>query len=220
MSVLPQRSAQVPKPYPEGEFGYGRSVVDERGFIAKYPLRLGAAKRLKELQSEYAFFTLAPAYLLARMNDSPFADLSAALGCEIRIYYHLFAQPIFAGLEASDGSSDWNRCLFAVNHSWDEIRDCLVSLTWVGDGDVFRIGAQRIAVVDPLNTDFGACLDSSTYVPVTTFGVDSTRYRAAFSPRHRIWDRPTLCRYPPVAAMQQFGATLLAGGNPMENTSE
>lgn len=212
----------VLKPQAQGAVARGPSVLDDRGFIPKYPLPVGRATDLRGLAREYAFFTPAVLYLHAGFRDAPLADLCATTGVDVRFYYHKFARPVFAGLEApSNGNPDWNFVLWAVQlDHWPLVSDWLVSvtLTYAETREVAGIGQQELDVYDPLAADRAVILAPTLpLVRVAAFGLNGSRCRAYLAPpADPVAGRPTLAFDRPAADMRTFAAALYGGANPVD----
>lgn len=189
----------------------GDTVLDENGFVPKYPLAVGAAESLAALTAEYAFFTPAVLYLYGGFTDAPLADFANSRAGDFRIYYKLFDRPLFRGLEApSNGDRAWNHALWAVGRGvWDAFSTFLLSLTLADAAGrfVYGVGARTLSVPDPIAGRPG--------VAVEAFGVNGSLFRAGLAPAPLAVDRPRLVKLAPDPAMVAFAAAWFGGGNPV-----
>jgi hypothetical protein len=209
------------KPHQEG-LRAGPSV-DERGLVRKYELKPGRAKALGEL-TEFRFFTPAALYLHGRFTDAPLADFLAARP-EARLFFKRFQRPVFRGLEArSNGDPGWNFGLWAVAaEHWRAFNDFLVSLTFTYQDEraVAGVGEQEFDVLDPLAADLCTLYHNGLpTVRVTTYGVNGSRFRAAFRAGHNpLTEPPTLRFYGPDPEMAAYADALYDGLNPVDARS-
>lgn len=209
----------VPDLHHEGVTARGAPVLDENGFLRKYPLRLGRAKTLAELVDEYAFFTPAVLYLHGGFRDSPLADLCLVTGIDVRFYYHKFSRPVFTGLEApSNGNPDWNFVLWAVQRDhWRLTADWLVSLTlsYAESCEAAGIGEQELVVADPLAAERVVVhRGDRPLVDVGAFGLNGSRFRAYLKPAPDL-SPPRLTFDRPDETMRTFADALYGGFNPV-----
>jgi hypothetical protein len=209
------------KPMEEGASRVG-PVVDARGVLEKYELRVGAAESLAALAGEYAFFTPALLYLHGQFRDAALVDFLYQWQVpEARFYYRRFDKPVFRGLEArSNGDRAWNHVLWAVlREHWQPLVDCLCGLTMAdsGRGLVYQYGLQELAVLDPLAADKAALYRADLpQLEVGAFGINAGHFRAAFDPG----PGPLLCSprlqfHPPDEAAVVFAAAFFKGQNPI-----
>lgn len=212
----------------EGQFSpmyegvqYAGPPLDERGFIRKQQLRVGAAKSLSEMSAEYVFFTPAPLYLFGAFTDAPLIDFMHAVGQDVPIYFKSFRSPVFRGLDnPATGDPGWNYGLWAVHREhWQALSDFLVSitLTYSEEGAVAGIGEHTLVIADPLAVDLNVVYTNR--LPVLTvfaFGLNGSKFRAAIVPgtNHAI-DPPRLRVYGAAAEMQIFAKALYGGKNPI-----
>lgn len=213
-----------PKPHEHGKRFIG-PPVDADGRIEKYELKCGAASKLQDLAGEYAFFTPAILYVHGGFRDGPLIDFMYDLNVEVRFYYKQFRKPIFRGLESrSNGDPAWNFALWAVRSEYFQaLNDFLVSLTftYAEDKTTAGIGEQLVTIPDPLHVDRTFVYDPAMpQLPVTVFGINGSRYRAAMEVSDRpIASPPTLRFYAPDPAMVTFAKALYCGVNPIDARS-
>lgn len=209
------------RPYREGTTAGGQPL-DARGFVKKEPLRLGRANSLLELAEEYAFFTPAVLYLYGRFRDAPLADFLHMFP-DAKLYYRKFDRPIFRGLEApSNKNPDWNFVLWAVHTSyWRPLCDFLVSLTFTYEDEsaLAGVGEQQLSVIDPLAADLSVLYRNDLpQLTVTAFGLNGSRFRAAFEAgTGSIVSPPRLRFYGPDPRMVRFAQAIYS---PLESPHE
>lgn len=212
-----------PKPHVHGTRFVG-PPVDANGRIPKYELKTGAAG-LTDLTGEYTFFTPAILYVHGNFQDGPLIDFMYDLNVEVKFYYKQFRKPLFRGLEArTNGDPAWNFALWAVRSEYFQaLNDFLVSvtLTYRDDHTVAGVGEQLVSIPDPLRVDRTVLYDPAIpHVPVTVFGINGSRYRAALETSDRPFAAPpTLRFYAPDEAMVTFAKALYCGVNPIDARS-
>jgi hypothetical protein len=208
---------------PEGLWQEGVSyrgpTTDPLGRVKKHELRLGRAESLASLQKEYVFFTPALLYVLSVVDDRPLCDLMWELGRDIPIYFKKFTWPMFRRLETADGDTAWNHALWAVRPDhWDYLLDfyCSMAIRNHERKQLYRVAAQDVLVVDPLVVEAkGLLLGSAATLQVTAFGVNGTKFVAAFQQYpDPMLDPPRLRLYPPDEKTQVFARALARGDNP------
>lgn len=197
------------------------TVLDENGFIDKYELKTGNAKALAELLDDYAFFTPAALYLHGRFRDAPLADFIYMVAPDCRFYYKKFRHQIFRGLETKNRDPDWNYVLWAVERRhMEQFSAWMVSLTltYEDDKSVAGVGEQQFQIVDPLAAERASMWHPGLgTVPVTTFGLNGSRFKAGFvAGESKLLDPPTLGFFVPDAEMREFRKALYGGANPVD----
>lgn len=214
----------LPKPHTHGSRFVG-PPVDAEGRVYKHELRLGSTGGLTDLLEEYTFFTPAILYTRGGFRDGPLIDFMFDLNTEVKFYYKKFSKPIFRGLETlSSGDPGWNFALWAVKQEYFQaLNDFLVSitLTYGEDKVVAGVGEQLITVPDPLMVDRAFMFNPTIpLLPVTVFGINGSRYRAAMETSDRPFAAPpTLRFYAPDPAMVTFATALYCGVNPIDARS-
>lgn len=208
------------QPRREG-FTFTGPPVDARGLVRKYPLPVGAAASLAEMAADYYFFTPAALYLFGDFTDAPLIDFVCELREDVRFYYRKFNRPVFRGLERN-GDSDWNHVLWAVGRPyWELLRDFLLSVTlsFREEGRLVRIAEQELSVLDPLTADRAVLYrPDMPLVPVSAFGVNGSRFRAAFrAGASPLMEPPGLRFHPPDKEVRVYAQALFGGhGNPLD----
>lgn len=199
--------------------------VDEHGRIPKKELRAGAARGLSEMLDEYAFFTPAILYLHGGFRDAPLIDFMYEMRTDVTFYYRKFSRPVFRGLEAQSNSDPaWNFALWALRREYFEaFSDFLVSLTltYADEKTAAGVGEQVIEVPDPLRAERAVLYDPTmATVPVSVFGINGSRYRAAMAVSNRPFAEPPVLRfYAADPTMVTFAQALYCGVNPIDARS-
>lgn len=193
--------------------------VDARGVIRKRPLPIGHAESLRAMAADFTFFTPAALYLHGKFGDAPLIDYMAELGEDVPLYYHRFDRPVFAGLETASGDADWNHVLWAVRREyWRSLLDFICSLTIAvcAERSTYRYGQQLFAIVDPIAADRSPIVHvRAERALVSTFGIYSNRYLAAFQPGPGLGP-PRLRFADPDPADRAAARAYFAGKNPLD----
>lgn len=127
-------------------------IAEPAGSAELFKLKLGSARRLSDLESEWAFYT--PALLYLTFVDAPdlWAEfIKTRLGPEPKMTSTRFDKQIFEGLSVY-GDDEWNYVLFAVERehvlAWSQFIGGSAIMS--PDKGVWKLGWQTIAVPDPL----------------------------------------------------------------------
>lgn len=191
--------------------------VDPLGRLVKYELPLRGASALKQLQTDYAFFTPAILYLLGVVTDQPLLDFLWEYRQPVRFYFRKFRLPLFAGLEV-DGDAGWNHGLWALEREhWPVFADfyCSLKISNRPLKRLFGVGAQLLTVVDPVALERRGFVTTLPTVTVAAFGVNGNTVRAAFEAGpDPLTSPPRLRYYDPDEEMRVYAAAHHRGDNP------
>lgn len=203
------------KPFSEG-LQLLMTTVGTQKQLPKRELRLGAAESLGVLQHDYAFFTPAILYLNKIVNDDPLMDFQLEYGRVVPFYWIKLPQPFFRGLEASDGDSDWNHALWAIDRiHWSAFRKFYSSVVVFNEPRhlFYEVGVQDLDVPDHLAVRHQD--DCRSILPITAFGINGNHVRVGFETFPDPWlHLPRARRFPPAAVAVVFANALKAGVNP------
>lgn len=193
--------------------------VDAFGIIEKPELRVGNAESLVVMTEEYAFFTPAILYLHAGFTDAPLIDAVWEMREDIPLFHRKFQQPIFRGLQASNGDEDWNYVLWAVQLPyWKYMHDFIASLTLAhaDTQSLIRVGAQEFQIPDPLAIErAGYLLPTTPLLTIRSFGINGNKFRAGLVPGLRPFDPLILRFFPPEEDIRVFAEAYYKGQNPI-----
>lgn len=163
-------------------------------YFEKTKLKLGTLKRLKDLEEDFYFFSLALPYIYGRFQDHFFVEYCNTIKEKIDVYYYAFKSQVWDGLTTPDGDADWNFCLFALEKPyWPSFLDYICSLTFIDQtkGNCWRFGFQQFQLRDPLEED--RAILGTTTITAGAFGIYSNRHRLAFY--HKQPFRPKAAKY-------------------------
>jgi len=168
------------KPWEE-EIVRGPGVVDPRGILPKKELKVGSAKSLFEMSSDFTFFTPAILYRFSAFDDRFLIDFVTRYGrCDF--YWIKFELNLFKGLEFGF-DQDWNKALWAIPATrWNDFVDFMCSV-WMVDSwadRVDQIALQQFRITDPLSLSNCTQLQA---LSVYAFGLRGTKNCIFFNVR-------------------------------------
>jgi hypothetical protein len=178
----------------------------------KMPLPLGAASSLKELETEFHFFSPALLYMSGSFSDVIWIDYQKSIGRVLPIFYHQFQTQVFNGLHTQSGDVAWNHSLWAVHkHEWEGVTHWITNsvIADFSTKQVLIFGEQDTTINDPLMSDKKSLAIEK--VVVSFFGlryVNST-YMVEDDPVF-----PYLKCFPPDPRVKVYAERLAAYANP------
>jgi hypothetical protein len=97
--------------------------------VHKAPIRFPVkAQGLYHWAGQLVFFSPALAYLYGGLSDLLLTDFLQGYNRAVTFYHHRFDRPLFRGLTAPSGNTDWNHVLWAVDaEHWGPLLDHLCS---------------------------------------------------------------------------------------------
>lgn len=200
-------------PHDEQAEGYS----SEKGLdyiLPKRRLQFGeGVSALQPFVQEFAFFTIAPAYLWGAFQDLVLWDYQNLRGRSVEFFHQKFHRPLFRGLELANGDVDWNHALWVVRRAdWESFADhiCATVLTDTPEQAVYRFGLQELEIADPLFVDRNVlCYTDIPLLAVSAVGVRSNRYTAGFvTGQHPPMDLPQLRFFPPDVQCKLYAQAL------------
>jgi hypothetical protein len=216
-------AAKYPKPAKEGTRWVG-PPVDANGRVVKHPFGVGNAESLAALAGAFAFFTPALLYLYGGFRDGMLIDFMEGLGRDVPIYYRRFGRPLFARLEASDGSPDWNHALWAVHRDDYEPLAAFLLDSVLKDSvrrRVIRYAEQELEVADPVALDRRSVVDSLPTVAVQVWAVNASHGIAALRrPAGQPAALPALAFLPPAREVVVYAEALYKDRNPVNAAAD
>lgn len=142
----------------------------------KYRIDFGEAEQLGVF-SQYRFFTPALLYLFGCMTDEPLLQFMEEQP-HCKYFHYRFKQPIFNGLDASNGDHEWNYVLWAMDADLYPLFENFMLATVTVDRQlkrVYKVGAQDLLLPDPLYMDKQKLiLEDAPLLPVVVLGVDGS----------------------------------------------
>lgn len=186
--------------------------------VSKRRMVFGSSLRsLQGAQEEFFFFTPAPLYLWGRFGDHVLVDFLDQVGASSILYYALFDQPVFVGLESRRGDRAWNYALWATPVVYREaLIQHFVASTQVdwGRREIFSVGFNSILINDPLYCDRMIIVSPSPpQLEIGVFGVRSNKFDAAIE-RQANEFQPKLRVYTPDEANVRYAEALFSHQDP------
>lgn len=132
-------------------------------------MKLGSAKNLHELLSEYQFYTPALLHLTVPLQFDPFDLFCEEYGQPVVRFTAKFDKPLFGGLVHPNGDTSWNYTLFGLPlEHWEAYRAWIGSVAFDDRAkNLFRrVRTQDIHVLDPLGTES---------IPITALVIESNK---------------------------------------------
>lgn len=143
-------------------------------------LQLGEAKRLLDVQKDYALMTPAMLMTHALMPVDPVQDFVERQTDEPDIGILVFQDaPIFSGLILPGGDDRWNYTLIAVERSaWEKLQVHLSGCASIDRSRrlLMHSWPHLVWIADALAKQYG--LEQPQKIPVTAYGVRGNRYCA------------------------------------------
>lgn len=166
MSDTPERILPA-----QQEIVYTGKTEDVTERFKKYPLPVGQASSISEMQADYHFFTPALLYFFGAITDLLWIDLQKTMTSELRLYHRKFYSPVVSGLMGPNGDTDWNHVLWAVTKSqWLDVVRWVTSVMLTDyDTRLIAFGEQDLQIMDPLAADNAHAVVPS--ITVSAFGI-------------------------------------------------
>lgn len=205
-------------------FPEGITLVQRADIMARHcDDTLRAARSLKEMTADWAFFTVGCIYTYGGLDHNVIAEYTQAQPDHDCCVMSLRSgRPIFTGM-CTPGWLDKTRriehelCAVPLEY-WDGLRDRLSEISMVDrkKGRFARTTIQELDIVDFLAV--ANALVPSIQIPtltITAFGIDGTHHHVVFAPQTTgPHDTVRVVKMPIREETRQMGQAILAGKNP------
>jgi len=197
-----------------------RTVEIPRERVEKPEMRFSpAADRLFQFQDRFVFFTIAIPYLWGGFRERVLIDFIASQQQPVGFYHKKFDRPLFRGLNAPNGDTDWNHVLWATEiENWEafEAHICSTVLSSREQQTVVKYPAQELVMLDPLFAERHPVLPSQLpVVTIQAFAAKTNTHTVAFeNDRPAVLQPPAVYTYDPDEELLRYAHALFTEEDP------
>lgn len=157
---------------------------DKRGVYPKQKLDVSRFKDLRDVQIDYALFSVAAPYVYGAFDDRRWAEIPAITGREFPLHYVRLDRPVFGGLELPGrNDASWNYALFAVKvEDYPAASEFLLKMMTIDSVNnlAYAYAEQEVLIEDVLAVRNRSVIDTLPVVKVCAWAVRGSRATWAF----------------------------------------